>query len=71
MYTKQINKILASIKKKRLALNYSQTFVADKLQITQNVYSKIESNKIKLTACRLSQICEVLEMDVVKLLRSV
>jgi len=46
-------------------------FVAEKLHVTQNVYSKIESNKIKLTACRLSLLCDILEIDIVNLLRSV
>lgn len=70
-YKKEINKILATIKKRRVRLGYTQLFVAEKLQITQNVYSKIESNKIKLTVCRLSMICDTLEIDIAELLRSV
>jgi transcriptional regulator with XRE-family HTH domain len=71
MYKKEINKILVTVKKRRLQLGYSQVFVAEKLYVTQNVYSKIESNKIKLTACRLSLICDIMEIDIVNLLRSV
>ncbi len=71
MYKKEINKILATIKKRRSQLGYTQMFIAEKLHITQNVYSKIESNKIKLTVCRLSLLCDILEIDIVSLLRSV
>jgi transcriptional regulator with XRE-family HTH domain len=71
MYEKELNRILATIKGRRSQLGYSQMFVAEKLNITQNVYSKIESNKIKLTACRLSTICDILDIDVIELMRSV
>jgi len=71
MYEKELNKILVTIKRRRSQLGYSQTFVAEKLHVTQNVYSKIESNKIKLTACRLSLLCDILEIDIVNLLKSV
>jgi len=71
MYKKEIKKILATIKKRRSQLGYSQMVVAEQMHITQNVYSKIESNKIKLTICRLSLICDILEIDIVNLLRSV
>lgn len=71
MYEKELNRILDIVKRRRLQLGYSQMFVAEKLHITQNVYSKIESNKIKLTVCRLSIICDILDMDVIELMRSV
>ncbi|WP_179414052.1 helix-turn-helix domain-containing protein [Mucilaginibacter sp. E4BP6] len=71
MYEKELNRILAIVKRRRLQLGYSQMFVAEKLHITQNVYSKIESNKIKLTVCRLSIICDILDIDVIELMRSV
>jgi transcriptional regulator with XRE-family HTH domain len=71
MYENELNKIITTIKSRRSQLGYSQLFVAEKLHITQNVYSKLESNKIKLTACRLSLICDILEIDTVNLLRSV
>jgi transcriptional regulator with XRE-family HTH domain len=70
MYEKELNKILVAIKKKRAQLGYSQTFVAEKLEITQNVYSKLEANKIKLTVCRLSVICDILEINIIDLIRS-
>lgn len=71
MYHKKVEKILKAIKKRRADLGYSQMFVAAKLQITQNVYSKIESCKIKLTACRLLMICDILEIDIAELIKSV
>jgi len=70
MYEKELNRIINVIKNRRATLGYSQFYVAAKLGITQNVYSKIESNKIKLTACRLLMICEILDIDAVKLLKS-
>jgi transcriptional regulator with XRE-family HTH domain len=71
MYEKQINRIITVIKNKRIALGYSQSYVAEKLGVTQNVYSKIEANKIKLTACRLLMICEIMDIDIIKLMKSV
>jgi transcriptional regulator with XRE-family HTH domain len=71
MYEKQINRIITVIKNKRIALGYSQSYVAEKLGVTQNVYSKIEATKIKLTACRLLMICEIMDIDIIKLMKSV
>jgi len=68
MYKKRIKKILINIKLRRLELGYSQKFMADKLQISQNLYSKIEMNNIKLIACRFLVICDVLGIDAAKLL---
>jgi len=70
MYEKELNRIINVIKNRRATLGYSQFYVAEKLGITQNVYSKIEANKIKLTACRLLMICEILDIDAVKLMKS-
>jgi len=71
MYEKELKGILKTVKNKRLKLGYSQMFVAEKLQITQNVYSKIEADKIKLTVCRLSMICDILDIDIAELITSV
>ncbi|WP_461452531.1 helix-turn-helix domain-containing protein [Mucilaginibacter sp.] len=71
MYEKEINRILTVIKNKRVTMGYSQFYMAEKLGITQNVYSKIEANKIKLTACRLLMICELLDIEAVKLFESI
>ncbi len=42
---------------------YSQDFMAEKLNISQKQYSRIESGNAKLDVDRLKQISEVLEID--------
>lgn len=51
------------IKMVRELRNYSQEYVADKLGIKQNSYSKIENNQTKLTAEMLQKIAEVLQVS--------
>ena len=43
--------------------NYSQEYMADKLGIKQNSYSKIELNQTKLTAEMLQKIADVLQVS--------
>jgi transcriptional regulator with XRE-family HTH domain len=69
MYEKKVKKILSKIKKRRVQLGYTQKHLADHLGISQNIYSKIELNNIKLTACRFMVICTVLEIDPADLLK--
>ncbi len=69
MYKKKVKVILKNIKKRRLELGYTQDYMAHKLGIQQNVYSKIELNNIKLTACRFLVICELLEIEVTKIIK--
>ncbi|WP_295794671.1 helix-turn-helix transcriptional regulator [Mucilaginibacter sp.] len=47
---------------------YSQDYVAGKLDIAQNTYSKIESNQTKLNTDILERIAEVLEVSITDLL---
>jgi transcriptional regulator with XRE-family HTH domain len=51
------------IKMIREVRNLSQEFVADKLGIKQNSYSKIENNQTKLTAEMLQKIADVLQVS--------
>jgi len=69
MYKKKVKVVLKNIKKRRLELGYTQDYMAHKLGIQQNVYSKIELNNIKLTACRFLVICELLEIEVTKIIK--
>jgi len=69
MYKKKVKIILKNIKKRRLELGYTQEYMAHKLGIQQNVYSKIELNNIKLTACRFLLICELLEIEATKIIK--
>ncbi len=58
------------IKKFREQRNYTQQYMSDRLKISQNTYSKIETGGIKLTVVRLNQIAEVLEVPVEQILSS-
>jgi transcriptional regulator with XRE-family HTH domain len=57
----RIKAIAATIRQKREYRNYTQEYLAFKLNISQNAYSKIELGYTKLTLERLFQIAEVLE----------
>ncbi|HEY4063906.1 MAG TPA: helix-turn-helix transcriptional regulator [Puia sp.] len=48
--------------------NYSQEYIAEKLGITQNTYSRIENNQTKITAERLSKLATILNIPPLELL---
>ena len=52
------------IKKLREFRNFTQQYLADKLDISQNAYSKIENGTTKLTIDRLEQIAKLLDVPV-------
>jgi transcriptional regulator with XRE-family HTH domain len=52
------------IRKLRQAQDFSQEFMAMQMRITMSAYSKIERGKTELTLHRLSQIAEVLKIDI-------
>ncbi|MES2427113.1 MAG: helix-turn-helix transcriptional regulator [Bacteroidota bacterium] len=56
--------ILAAIRAKRLGLQYTQEYMAFKLEISQNAYSKIELGYTKLTVETLFNIADLLETDI-------
>jgi transcriptional regulator with XRE-family HTH domain len=58
------------IKKIRESKNYTQEYMSNKLNISQNTYSKIETGGIKLTVDRLKQISEVLDVSVEDILNN-
>jgi len=58
--TFKIRAIAANIRNKREYRNYTQEYLAAKLEISQNAYSKIELGYTKITVERLFQIAEVL-----------
>ncbi len=58
------------IKKYRELKNYTQEYMAEKLDISQNTYSKIENGGIKLTVDRLKQISDILETPVEELINA-
>lgn len=64
-----VSQIISAIRRRRMRLQYSKEYVADKLNISQNKYSRIELGKTTLTLSQLFQICDVLEMDVQEILK--
>ena len=64
----KIKAIAANIRMKREYRNYTQEYLAAKLEISQNAYSKIELGYTKITVERLFQIADVLEFEVAELI---
>jgi transcriptional regulator with XRE-family HTH domain len=52
------------IKRLREMKNYTQEYMANNLNISQNSYSRIENETVKLTTDRLQKISEILEVPV-------
>ena len=55
--------IANKIRTLRNAKGYSQEYVAAKLNINQNTYSKIESGQTKLTIERVEQLAQLYEVE--------
>jgi transcriptional regulator with XRE-family HTH domain len=62
--------IVANIRKIREFRNYTQDYLAAKLHISQNAYSKIELGYSSITLSRLIHIAEILEVDLVYLINT-
>ncbi|WP_131539405.1 helix-turn-helix domain-containing protein [Pedobacter nototheniae] len=60
--------VAANIRKIREYRDYTQDYLAAKLKISQNAYSKIELGYSKLTVERLFQIAEILEVEILHVL---
>ena len=56
--------VTGKIRERREKLNYTQAYVASKLGISQNAYSKIESGQTNFTVKRLYEIVRILESNV-------
>jgi len=65
-----VNHIASNIRRFRLIRNYSQDYLAFKLNISQNAYSKIELGYTNITVERLSVIAAVLEVAMAALIAS-
>lgn len=52
------------LEKIRKLQGFSLEYVASKLNISQNSYSKIERGETKVTLKKLTEICKVLEIDI-------
>ena len=59
-----INNITSKLRLRRQTMNYTQAYIANKLGISQNAYSKIESGQTNFTVKRLYEIAHILEANV-------
>lgn len=62
--------IVANIRKVRELRNYTQDYLAAKLNISQNAYSKIELGYSSITLRRLIEIAEILEISLTDLVNA-
>lgn len=60
--------VAKTIRRTRESKNYTQDYLAAKLGISQNAYSKIELTYSKITLDRLFHIALILEIDAAELL---
>lgn len=60
--------IVSNIRKIREFRNYTQDYLAAKLKISQNAYSKIELGYSNITLNRLVEIAEILEIELTDLI---
>ncbi|MFI5161148.1 MAG: helix-turn-helix domain-containing protein [Sphingobacteriales bacterium] len=68
MLNLRVKKVAANIRKVREHRNYTQEYLAAKLKISQNAYSKIELGYTKITIDRLFHIADILEVSSAELL---
>ncbi|MES2276971.1 MAG: helix-turn-helix transcriptional regulator [Bacteroidota bacterium] len=64
----KIRTVAINIRKIRESKDYTQDYLAVKLAISQNAYSKIELGYTKITVERLFQIAQILEVNPVDLI---
>jgi len=57
------------VRRYREMKNYSQKYVAAKMGISQNAYSKIENNLTQLTVHHVKQLSEILQVPITDLLK--
>lgn len=65
-----MNRIGKRVKQFRKFLNYTQAYMAKKLDISQGAYSRIENDKIELSIARLNQIASILKIPQAEFLNS-
>jgi transcriptional regulator with XRE-family HTH domain len=58
-----------NIRLQRLARNYNQEYVAQRLEICTSAYGNIERGAAEVTLCRICAIATVLEVEIGKLLQ--
>ena len=61
--------VVMKIRNLRVSKSYTQDYLAYKLKISQNAYSKIELYKSRLTLDRLFEIAKILDVEVIDMLK--
>jgi transcriptional regulator with XRE-family HTH domain len=56
------------IKKLRELRNFTQEYMAEKLAISQNAYSKIERNETDVSYSRVESVAKILDVDVLDII---
>ncbi len=67
-YRKEMQRVATKIRKVREHKNFSQEYVAKKIGISQNAYSKIELGYSKISLDRFFHIAKLLDVEVGELL---
>jgi transcriptional regulator with XRE-family HTH domain len=68
IFSEDYRKLIAALKKARLAAGLSQTELSKKLGRSQSYISKVEQGQIRLDVIQLKQLADVLNLDYKKLL---
>jgi transcriptional regulator with XRE-family HTH domain len=66
----KIRTVASNIRKIREDKNYTQDYLAAKLKISQNAYSKLELGYTKITLERLFHIASILEIDIIDIIQA-
>lgn len=66
----KLKEVAENIRKTRLNKKYTQDYLAAKLKISQNAYSKIELGRTKVTVEKLLIIADVLNTDACDLIKT-
>ncbi|MCJ0741350.1 MULTISPECIES: helix-turn-helix domain-containing protein [Pedobacter] len=69
LYKNEMRRVATNIRKIREKKNYTQDYIAAKLGISQNAYSKIELGYSKISLDRLFHLAHLLDTEVVDLLK--
>ncbi|TWR31099.1 helix-turn-helix transcriptional regulator [Mucilaginibacter pallidiroseus] len=67
-FSDKVKHITLNIRNIREEKNYSQEYMAMRMRISQNAYSKIELSNSKLTVSRLIEIATILDINICNLL---
>ena len=67
-FSDKVKQITQNIRNIREQKSYSQEYMAMRMGVSQNAYSKIELSNSKLTVSRLIEIADILEVHIFELL---